>query len=205
MADTPDKTKESPVLAVFPCGLFTASPGVARCLHRAAGTSAASDVNVLPVLPVARLPTSALVPGAQWPARCAMQARAVARRCGGAAGARCGANSRGGSTLGRAATPAELFRTRIKATELEAERLQQEAAVSRWTANLETEPADFPVDAAARAPNVPGLRGGGGPRPFTPGAVEILIAGQPPPSVRQTPSVAARGRVMLDRGYADPA
>jgi uncharacterized protein (TIGR02444 family) len=76
-----------------------------------------------------------------------------------------------GSTLVERHT-AELFRTRIKATELEAERLQQEALFA-MTPDLETEPAES-VEAAARA-NVLAYEQAAA-RAFTPGAVEILIA-----------------------------
>ena len=78
---------------------------------------------------------------------------------------------KGGSTLIERNT-AELFRTRIKAVELEAERLQQEALFA-MTANLEAEPAES-VEAAARA-NVLAYEQAAA-RAFTPGAVEILIA-----------------------------
>jgi uncharacterized protein (TIGR02444 family) len=76
-----------------------------------------------------------------------------------------------GSTL-VAHNTAELFRTRIKAVELEAERLQQEALFA-MVPNLETEPAES-VEAAARA-NVLVYEQAVA-RAFTPGAVEILIA-----------------------------
>jgi len=76
-----------------------------------------------------------------------------------------------GSTLIEANT-AELFRTRIKAVELEAERLQQEALFA-MTPNLETEPAES-VEAAARA-NILAYEQAAA-RAFTPGAVEIMIA-----------------------------
>jgi uncharacterized protein (TIGR02444 family) len=76
-----------------------------------------------------------------------------------------------GSTLIEANT-AELFRTRIKAVELEAERLQQEALFA-MTPNLETEPAES-VEAAARA-NILAYEQAAA-RAFTPAAVEILIA-----------------------------
>ena len=78
---------------------------------------------------------------------------------------------KGGSTLVEHNT-AELFRTRIKGVELEAERLQQEALFA-MTANLETEPAES-IEAAARA-NVLSYEQAAA-RAFTPGAVEILIA-----------------------------
>jgi uncharacterized protein (TIGR02444 family) len=78
---------------------------------------------------------------------------------------------KGGSTLVERNT-AELFRTRIKAVELEAERLQQEALFA-MAPNLETEPTES-VDAAARA-NVLAYEQAAA-RAFTPGAVEILIA-----------------------------
>ncbi len=78
---------------------------------------------------------------------------------------------KGGSTLVERNT-AELFRTRIKAVELEAERLQQEALFA-MTANLEAESAES-VEAAARA-NVLAYEQAAA-RAFTPGAVEILIA-----------------------------
>jgi uncharacterized protein (TIGR02444 family) len=78
---------------------------------------------------------------------------------------------KGGSTLVEPNT-AELFRTRIKAVELEAERLQQEALFA-MVPNLETEPAES-VEVAARA-NVL-LYEQAVARAFTPGAVEILIA-----------------------------
>jgi uncharacterized protein (TIGR02444 family) len=76
-----------------------------------------------------------------------------------------------GSTLIEANT-AELFRTRIKAVELEAERLQQEALFA-MTPNLETEPAES-VEAAARA-NILAYEQAAA-RTFTPAAVEIMIA-----------------------------
>jgi uncharacterized protein (TIGR02444 family) len=78
---------------------------------------------------------------------------------------------KGGSTL-VAHNTAELFRTRIKAVELEAERLQQEALFA-LTPNLEAEPAQS-VEAAARA-NILAYEQAAA-RAFTPGAVEILIA-----------------------------
>jgi len=78
---------------------------------------------------------------------------------------------KGGSTLIERNT-AELFRTRIKAVELEAERLQQEALFA-MTANLEAEPAES-VEAAARADVLAYEQAAA--RAFTPGAVEILIA-----------------------------
>jgi len=67
---------------------------------------------------------------------------------------------------------AEGFRSRIKAVELEAERLQQEALFA-MTANIEAEPAES-VEAAARA-NVLAYEQAAA-RAFTPGAVEIVIA-----------------------------
>jgi uncharacterized protein (TIGR02444 family) len=76
-----------------------------------------------------------------------------------------------GSTL-VAHNTAELFRTRIKAVELEAERLQQEALFA-LTPNLEAEPAES-IEAAARA-NILAYEQAAA-RAFTPGAVEILIA-----------------------------
>ena len=66
----------------------------------------------------------------------------------------------------------EAFRTKIKAIELEAERLQQEAMFA-MSPNLETEPSES-VDAAARA-NILAYEQAVA-RAFTPGAVEILIA-----------------------------
>jgi uncharacterized protein (TIGR02444 family) len=78
---------------------------------------------------------------------------------------------KGGSALVEPGT-AELFRTRIKATELEAERLQQEAMFA-LVPNLEAEPAES-VEAAARA-NVLAYEQAVA-RAFTPGAVEIVIA-----------------------------
>ena len=86
---------------------------------------------------------------------------------------------KGGSTLVERNT-AELFRTRIKAIELEAERLQQEALFAT-TANLETEPAES-VEAAARA-NVLAYEQAVA-RAFTPGAVEVVIAAVVANSVR---------------------
>jgi uncharacterized protein (TIGR02444 family) len=76
-----------------------------------------------------------------------------------------------GSTLVEHNT-AELFRTRIKAVELEAERLQQEALFA-MTPNLETVPAES-VEAAARANIL--VYEQAAARAFTPGAVEIMIA-----------------------------
>ena len=78
---------------------------------------------------------------------------------------------------------AELFRTRIKAVELEAERLQQEALFA-LTQNLAT--TDEPsVEAAARA-NVAAYERLAG-RAFTPAAVDVLVAalanGPGPPHV----------------------
>ena len=67
---------------------------------------------------------------------------------------------------------AELLRTRIKAIELEAERLQQEALYA-MVPNLAAEPAES-VEAAARA-NV-SVYEQAAARVFVPGAVEILIA-----------------------------
>jgi uncharacterized protein (TIGR02444 family) len=78
---------------------------------------------------------------------------------------------KGGSPLVAHGT-AEVFRTRIKAVELEAERLQQEALFA-LTPNLEVEPAES-VEAAARA-NILAYEQAAA-RAFTPGAVEILIA-----------------------------
>jgi uncharacterized protein (TIGR02444 family) len=78
---------------------------------------------------------------------------------------------KGGSTLIEANT-AELFRTRIKAVELEAERLQQEALFA-MTPNLETKPAES-VEAAARANIL--VYEQAAARAFTPGPVEIMIA-----------------------------
>jgi uncharacterized protein (TIGR02444 family) len=66
---------------------------------------------------------------------------------------------------------AELFRTRIKAIELESERLQQEAMYA-LAANLKSEPAGA-ADEAARA-NIEAYRSVVG-RPFTQAAVETLI------------------------------
>ena len=72
-----------------------------------------------------------------------------------------GTENHGVQTNGCAeANTAELFRTKIKGLELEAERLQQEAMFA-MTPNLETKPAES-VEAAARA--------------LTPGPVEIMIA-----------------------------
>jgi len=67
---------------------------------------------------------------------------------------------------------AELFRTRIKAVELEAERLQQEALFAR-AAGLVTEAAAS-VESAARA-NVAAYEHAMA-RTFTPGAVDVLLA-----------------------------
>jgi hypothetical protein len=67
---------------------------------------------------------------------------------------------------------AELLRTRIKAVELESERLEQEALFA-MTPNIETEAAAT-VDAAARA-NVLAYEEVAA-RAFMPAAVEILIA-----------------------------
>jgi uncharacterized protein (TIGR02444 family) len=78
---------------------------------------------------------------------------------------------KGGSTLVERNT-AELFRTRIKATELEAERLQQEALFA-MVPNLGTEPAES-VEAAARADVLAYEQAAA--RAFAPGAVEILVA-----------------------------
>jgi hypothetical protein len=78
---------------------------------------------------------------------------------------------KGGSTLVERNT-AELFRTRIKAVELEAERLQQEALFA-MAPSLETEPAES-IEAATRA-NVSAYEQVVASA-FTPGAVEILIA-----------------------------
>jgi uncharacterized protein (TIGR02444 family) len=78
---------------------------------------------------------------------------------------------KGASTMVEAGA-AELLRTRIKAVELESERLQQEALFA-MTPNIETEAAAT-VDAAARA-NVLAYEEVAA-RAFTPAAVEILIA-----------------------------
>ena len=67
---------------------------------------------------------------------------------------------------------AELFRTRIKAVELEAERLQQEAMYG-MASGLKSELAPS-VEAAARA-SIAAYEGVTG-SPFTPAAVETLIA-----------------------------
>jgi uncharacterized protein (TIGR02444 family) len=67
---------------------------------------------------------------------------------------------------------AELFRTRIKAVELEAERLQQEALFA-LAAGLATEDAPT-IEAAAHA-NVAAYEHAMA-RAFTPGAVEVLVA-----------------------------
>jgi uncharacterized protein (TIGR02444 family) len=67
---------------------------------------------------------------------------------------------------------AELFRTRIKAVELESERLQQEALFA-LAAGLATESAAT-VDAAARA-NVAAYEHAMA-HTFTPGAVDVLLA-----------------------------
>src|SRR5882672_6625750 len=67
---------------------------------------------------------------------------------------------------------AELFRTRIKAIELESERLQQEAMYA-LAATLKSEPAGS-VEEAARA-NIKAYRSAVG-RPFTKAAVETMIA-----------------------------
>jgi uncharacterized protein (TIGR02444 family) len=67
---------------------------------------------------------------------------------------------------------AELFRTRIKAVELESERLQQEAMFA-MAENLTSEPAGS-VAAAARQ-NVAAYETAVG-RPFTPAAVDTMIA-----------------------------
>ncbi len=76
----------------------------------------------------------------------------------------------GSSLVERSA--AELFRTRIKAVELESERLQQEALFG-LAAGLTTEDAAT-VAAAARA-NVAAYEHAMA-RSFTPGAVEVLLA-----------------------------
>jgi len=68
--------------------------------------------------------------------------------------------------------PAELFRTRIKAIELEAERLQQDAMASLAT-GLKTDPAPS-AEAAARA-SIAAYAGALG-RPLTAAAVDTLIA-----------------------------
>jgi len=67
---------------------------------------------------------------------------------------------------------AELFRTRIKAIELESERLQQEAMYA-LAEGLKAEPAPS-VEAAARA-NVAAYERALG-RPFTEAAVDTMIA-----------------------------
>jgi uncharacterized protein (TIGR02444 family) len=67
---------------------------------------------------------------------------------------------------------AELFRTRIKGVELEAERLQQEALFA-LAAGLATQDAPS-VEAAGRA-NVAAYEATMG-RTFTPGAVDVLLA-----------------------------
>jgi uncharacterized protein (TIGR02444 family) len=68
--------------------------------------------------------------------------------------------------------PAELFRTRIKAIELESERLQQEA-MAALAAGLKTDTAPS-AEAAARA-SIAAYESALG-RPFTPAAVDTLIA-----------------------------
>jgi uncharacterized protein (TIGR02444 family) len=70
---------------------------------------------------------------------------------------------------------AELFRTRIKAIELESERLQQEALFA-LTAGLATENATT-IQSAARA-NVAAYEQALA-RPFTPEAVDVLLAALP--------------------------
>jgi uncharacterized protein (TIGR02444 family) len=80
----------------------------------------------------------------------------------------------GSSLVERSA--AELFRTKIKAVELESERLQQEA-LFRLAADLATENAPT-VEAAARA-NVASYEHAMA-RTFTPGAVETLLAALSP-------------------------
>ena len=67
---------------------------------------------------------------------------------------------------------AELFRTRIKAIELEAERLQQETMYA-MASGLKSEPAPS-VEAAARA-SIAAYEDVAG-SPFTPAAVDTLIA-----------------------------
>lgn len=67
---------------------------------------------------------------------------------------------------------AELFRTRVKAVELEAERLQQEAMYA-LAAGLRSEPANS-AEAAARASI--GAYQDALERPLTPAAIETLIA-----------------------------
>jgi uncharacterized protein (TIGR02444 family) len=67
---------------------------------------------------------------------------------------------------------AELFRTRIKAIELEAERLQQDA-MAALAAGLKTDPAPS-AEAAARA-GIAAYASALG-RPLTPAAVDILVA-----------------------------
>ena len=68
--------------------------------------------------------------------------------------------------------PAELFRTKIKAIELEAERLQQEAMYA-MASGLNAEPATS-VEAAARASMA--AYESVAVNPFTPAAVDTLIA-----------------------------
>ena len=68
--------------------------------------------------------------------------------------------------------PAELFRTRIKAIELESERLQQEA-MAAMAASLKSDTASSPAE-AARA-SIAAYQGVIG-RPFTATAVDTLIA-----------------------------
>jgi len=70
---------------------------------------------------------------------------------------------------------AELFRTKIKAIELESERLQQEAMYA-LAGDLTSEPVRS-VDEAARA-NIEAYRSVAG-RPFSAGAVETLIKALP--------------------------
>ena len=102
----------------------------------------------------------------------------VAGRCGGAA-AHVAAPAQGRIIAGGSQCTAELFRTRIKAVELEAERLQQEALFA-LAAALATENAAT-VEAAARA-NVAAYEHALA-RTFAPAAVDVLLAalsaGQP--------------------------
>ena len=72
--------------------------------------------------------------------------------------------------------PAELFRTKIKAIELESERLQQEA-MAALAASLATDTASSTA-AAARA-SIAAYQGAIG-RPFTAAAVDTLIAALKP-------------------------
>ena len=96
------------------------------------------------------------------------------RRTSSARSARCAATLKTDAPLLDKGS-AEFFRTRIKAIELEAERLQQEAMFA-LAADLAAEPA--PSAAAAARASIAAYQDALG-RPFTPAAVDTLIGALP--------------------------